>query len=117
MALTNVVPVVVSRTGATPAVLPAGVVPDLTLTFVPNTGQTFLVLPVGATVSTVTVLQNQTVDGVATAGRVYSTSQLPANGTYVIGPFPVTQYGTNMNVLFANATTIKIGALECSGNS
>lgn len=117
MALTNVVPVVVNRTGAIPATLPAGVVPDTTLTFVPNTGQTFLVIPVGATVSPVTVLQNQTVDGIATVGRVYSTSQLTANGTFVLGPFPVTQYGTNMNVLFGNATTIKIGALECSGNS
>jgi len=116
MAVVNVVPVNVNRTGV-PAALPAGVVPDLTQTFVPNTGQTNLVIIVGATTSTVTVLQNQTVDGVATAGRVYSTGVLTANGTFVLGPFPQTQYGTSLNVLFANATTIKIGALENSGTN
>lgn len=117
MPVVNVAVPVVNRTGATPVALPAGVVPDLTQTFVPNDGQTDLVFIIGATISTVTVMTNQTVDGLPTTGRVYSTSQFTANGTFIVGPFPIAQYGTNINVQFANITTIKIGAISNAGLS
>lgn len=115
MATVNVTVVYPTRTGATPVQVPAGVTPDLTGTLVPNDGSTYLVLPIGATVSQVTVPTNGgagNVDGLATSGRVYTTSQLTANGTFIVGPFPINQYGSVLNPQFANVTTIKVGAFS-----
>lgn len=119
MAVVNVTPTFTTRTGSTLATIGTGaanaaVTPDLTQTQVPNSGNTFLILIVGATPANATVTPVTTVDGLVPTARTFTGL---ANKTYVIGPFPQGTYGTVLNPQFTNATTITVQALDTSSVS
>lgn len=73
-----------------------------------NGATTFLYVVNGTGAQTLTVVTPNTVSGLAIADRVYA---LAANTTYVLGPFPISVYGTSLQFT-ASAATVTVNAFQ-----